>query len=81
MPNLTIINRKSVAVVIGLERQPVGTKAVVIDMGEIVKRRGPIRDGHATAFQECNLLFEGGRGLVVLHLPGPKKVTPHGAPI
>ena len=64
---------ESVGGVLGLERQPVGPEAVVVEMREIVQGFRAIRADQAALDQLVELLLVGERRLAELHFSAPTK--------
>lgn len=67
---------KKMRLPINLERQPVGPKAVIVDVLEIVPGRARIVDPHAPVTQEGDLFVAGRGGLAEIHVQPPERSNP-----
>jgi len=59
--------------VVGLEGQPVGSEAVIVEMGEIMERLLAVIAADAALDHAVELLFEAERGLIEAHQSAPAK--------
>ncbi len=59
-----------------LERQPVRAEAIVVDIGEVARSPGAIRDYHTASDEKIDLPIDRKRGLVVSHGKPPKSNPP-----